>query len=136
MNLTWKKIKPYFIVSAISLIIGAGVFCLVFFLKDQSLMAACNGTSLAGIVLIFLGVISLVNRLGAFDTISFGFRQMGASMFAKDPRSAGNFTDYKEYKNEIRKTRSKGFIAMFCVGVVFMLVYIVLQIILSGKIAK
>lgn len=136
MESKWKKIKPFFIVSIISLIIGVGIFCLVFFLKNKTLVDACNAASLAGIILIFLGLIALVNHLGAFDTISFGFRQMGASMFAKDPRSAGTFTEYKERKNELRAARKPTFLVLICVGFLFILIYVVLQIILSGRIAK
>ena len=136
METKWKKIKPFFIVSVIGLVIGAGIFCLVFFLKSKTLVDACNAASLAGVILIFLGLIALVNHLGAFDTIAFGFRQMGASMFAKDPRSAGTFAEYKEHKNELRASRKPTFLALICVGILFILIYVVLQIILSGRMPK
>lgn len=131
MNENNKKIvnlKPHIITAIISIIIGVGIF-LAFFLTKRSLYGAFNGVTYASIVLIGGGVLYWVAREGFFDMFSYGFKQLGSMMFSKKANELNNFSEYKEYKNELRQKKAKCYLTMIFVGCLFLIATIILAII-------
>lgn len=113
----------------ISLALGAMIFCLMFFLRNRTLLAAVNGMALAMAVVLLFGLLMLVNYLGAFDTFAFGFKQLGSMIFAKDARKEGPYHEYKENMAVKRQDSSYNFVTMIAVGLLLMVALIVLEII-------
>ena len=125
------NIKPYIIAGAISLVIGAVIFLLFFFLKDRSLRAAIDGTSYAGIILIAISLLVLITRLGFFDIFSYGFKQLGASMFNKNASKYNDFPGYKEQINAVRVKKSKYYLAILIVGLIYFIAAVIMLLILG-----
>ena len=113
----------------ISLALGATIFCLMFFLRNRTLIAAVDGVALATAVVLLLGLLMLVNFLGAFDTFAFGFKQLGTMIFAKDARKEGPYHEYKENMAVKRQDSSYNFVTMIFVGLLFVIALIVVEII-------
>ena len=126
MKYHWKANLISFLVS---LIVGGGIFCLVFFLTEQTIMSALNGASLGTVVVLAIGLLLLVAHLGAFDTFAFGFKQLGAMMFAKNPNKEGKFQDYKENKIKERANSSYFFVSIIIAGLLLSISIVVLEII-------
>ncbi len=133
MSKAFKQIRKYWktnlITFVIALVIGATIFCLLFFLRDKSLFDAVNGASIAAVSVLFVGLLMWVSHLGAFDTIVFGFKQLASSIFAKDPRRDGNLVDYKAMKAEKRSDASYNFVTMIFAGLLMLIAVLVLEII-------
>lgn len=117
------------IVGLISLVIGLVVFFLYYFLNNQTLLAAVNGVTISTFSLIGIGLLCWLAHLGAFDTFSFGFKQLGSMLFAKEPRKEGPFHEYKQAKKEKREKSSYYFIIIILVGFLFAFALAVLEII-------
>ena len=133
MNNAIKQIKKYWKINLITflvaLAIGATIFCLMFFLRSQSLYDAANGASVASVSILFVGLLMWVSHLGAFDTFAFGFKQLGSMFFAKNPRRDGTYADYKQNKADKRAASSYNFVAVILAGL-FMLISVgILEII-------
>jgi len=129
MNQFYKKNKGYIWMTVFSAILGTGIFCLVYFLKKQTIIASIDATAIAGVSLIFFGLLILVTKLGAFDTFAYGFRQLGTSIFSAKPNAYNSMADYKMAKYEIRSKKKPTFLAMMAVGMLFIIACIVLEII-------
>ena len=123
-----KFLKTYIITALVSAVIGVTIFMLYYFLNDRTLLAAINGTSMAGIILLGVGLLCLVARLGAFDTMSYGFRQMFSSMFAKEANKYNDMVEYKQDKNAKRARSSYYYVVMMIVSVFFFIAFIALEI--------
>ena len=128
------KYKKFILTFLFGLLFGAGVFCLYFFLKNQSLKDAIAACSIAGVSLIGAGLLVIITRLGAFDTFAFGFKQAFTSMFNKDPNAYNSLADYKLQKYDQRKTKKATYLMLFLAGLVFIVAIIILEIILKLKI--
>lgn len=76
----------------------------------------------------------VITRLGAFDTFSFGFKQLLTSMFNKDPNAYNSLADYKLQKYDQRKTKKATYLMLFLAGGVYLLAVVVLEIILNTSI--
>ena len=124
-----KKIIADIITGVVFLVLSAAIFCLYFFLMGKQLMHAVNGVALTGIIIISIGLLALVARLGAFDTFVFGFKQLGHSMFGKNPNQLGSLADYKEEVNKKRKAKGLYFIPILVVGALYILALIPLEIV-------
>ena len=139
MNKVFNQIKKYWKVNLITFIIalvmGVTIFCLFFFLRDRTIVAAIDGVAVGGVSLLFLGLLMLVSHLGAFDTFAFGFKQLGSMLFAKDPKKDGNYHDYKENKAEKRSDSSYNFVMMMAAGLLMLLAVPILEIIYHASIA-
>lgn len=127
-----KNVRPYVIAAAVSFVIGAVIFCLFFFLKSRSISAAVDGTSYAGIILITLSLFIMIARFGFFDIFSYGFKQLGASMFNKQASKYNDFPGYKQEMNAVRERRSKYFLSMLSVGALYLVAAIILLLILRS----
>ena len=125
------NIKPYIIAGAISLVVGAVIFLLFFFLKDRSLRVAIDGASYAGIILITISLLIIVTRFGFFDIFSYGFKQLGASMFNKNASKYNDFPGYKQQINSIRVKRPKYYFSILLIGLLFIIAAIIMLLILG-----
>ncbi len=123
-----KYLKVYLITAVVSLAVGAGIFCLYYFLRDQTLIAAIDGVSMAGVILLGVGILCLLARLGAFDTMSYGFKQMFSSMFAKEANKYNDMAGYKEEKREKRASSSYYYVVMMIVSLLFFIAFAILEI--------
>lgn len=113
----------------VSLVVGAVIFCLMFFLRNMTLISAVDGIALATAVVILFGLLMLVNHLGAFDTFAFGFKQLGTMIFAKDARKEGPYHEYKENMAIKRQDSSYNFVIVIFVGLLFAIALVVLEIV-------
>lgn len=125
------NIKPYIIAGAISLVVGAVIFLLFFFLKDRSLRVAIDGASYAGIILITISLLIIVTRFGFFDIFSYGFKQLGASMFNKNASKYNDFPGYKQQINSNRVKKPKYYFSILLIGLLFIIAAIIMLLILG-----
>ena len=86
------------------------------------------------VVIFSIAILIILSRFGAFDTFAYGFKQLGAMMFSKNPAKYDDMIDYRNKKNEERKSKPKYYFAMLIVGVIFLIATIVLQIIFNASI--
>lgn len=117
--------------SLFTFIFGGIIFLIYFFSKDRVLLDAINGCSLAAIVIIGVALLVLVARLGAFDTFAYGFKQLWAVFFTKNPRKYSNYSDYLEHKHVERQLKGKFYIPMLFTSIIFIIATIILRIIYS-----
>ena len=133
MKRVFEQIKKYWLINLItfiiSIIVGVGIFCLIFFLRNQTILAAVDGAAIGSVIVIFLGLLMWVAHLGAFDTFAFGFKQLGSMMFSKEPRKDGTYQDYKEGKKIKRDNSSYNFVSVILAGLLLSIAIIVLAII-------
>ena len=133
MNKVLEQIKKHWKINLVtfivSLIIGATIFCLIFFLRNKTIVAAIDGAAIGSLLVLFLGLSTLVNHLGAFDTFAFGFKQLGAMMFAKDARRENSYQEYREEKTLKRTSSSYNFVIVILTGSLLSISIIVLEII-------
>lgn len=125
--------KIYIIAAIIALAIGAGIFCLYFFLNNMTIVAACNASIVAGVSLVGLGALIILARLGTFDTFAYGFMQLGSSMFGRQPKKYNDMVEYKQAKYDERKEKSKYYFAIMIVGALFFIATLVLEIIYHSQ---
>ena len=137
MKRAFEQFKKYWLTNLItfliSLVVGAIIFCLMFFLRGSTLIAAVDGAALAAVIVLFLGLLFWMHHLGAFDTFVFGFKQLGSMMFAKDARRDGTYAEYRENKTEIRNNSSFNFIAIIFAGLLLSIAVLVLDIIYNAS---
>lgn len=133
MKKAFTQIKKYWLINLItfliSIVVGVGIFCLIFFLRNQTIIAAVDGAAIGSVVVLFLGLLMWVAHLGAFDTFAFGFKQLGSMLFAKDARRDGTFQEYKENKATKRDNSSYNFVMVILAGLLLSISIIVLEII-------
>lgn len=138
MKRAFEQFKKYWLVNLItfiiSLAVGATIFCLFFFLRDRTLIAAVDGAAVGAVSVLFLGLLFWMHHLGAFDTFVFGFKQLGSMLFAKDARRDGTYAEYRDKKTEIRTNSSYNFIAIIFAGLVLSIALVVLDIIYNVSI--
>ena len=123
-----KHLKVYSITAIVSLVLGVGIFCLYYFLRDRTITAAIDGVTMAGVILLGVGLLCLLGRFGAYDTMSYGFKQMFASMFAKEANKYNNMAEYKEDKRIQRESSSYYYVIMMIVSLLFFIAFAILEI--------
>ena len=127
------RIKPYIIAAIVSLIIGAGIFCLYFFVKAQTsgygLIVGCDASFIAGAVVASIAFVMFASSEGFFDFVSYGFKQMGAMLFSKEPSHYNDFPGYKEHKAEQRKSRSHYYVIVIIVSALLLIAYFILRLV-------
>ena len=133
MKRAFTQIKKYWLINlltlVISLIVGGGIFCLFFFLRGKTIVAAVDGSAVATVSILGIGLLVWMHHLGAFDTFAFGFKQLGSMLFAKEPRRDGKYQDYRQEKIEKRNNSSFNFVAIIVAGLLLSISLIVLEII-------
>ena len=122
------NLKPYLIAGIISFVLGVFIFILIFLILNKP---AVDGLAFASLALLASSGLIWVAREGFFDIFSYGFKQLGNSMFSKKPNEFNNYSEYKNAKNEVREKRSKYFISVAIVGAFFLLATIIVFIILK-----
>ena len=120
------NLKPYIIAGIISLLLGGFIFILFSVILKKS---PVDGAGYASIILVSAAGLIWVVREGFFDIFTYGFRQLGATLFSKTPNEYNDFAGYKEVKFAKREKRSKYFISVAIVGGLFLLATIVLYLI-------
>lgn len=120
--------KIYVVWLVISIALGVGIFLGFYLGNNKSMQGALNGTSFSGIILLCLAGLCIIGREGFFDIFAYGFKQMGAMIFTKDPNSLKDFPGYKEDKKNIRKFGSKYYYVIAIVGLLFMIAFVILRI--------
>ena len=139
MKRVFEQFKKHWIMNLvtfiISLMIAALIFCLMFFIRDNSFGGAVSATGLAAIVILLLGLLSWMAHLGAFDTVAFGFKQLGSMLFAKDARRDGTYADYRAEKTKKRDNSSYNFIAIILAGLLLTIALIVLEIVYNVRLS-
>lgn len=122
----------------IALAIGALIFLLYFFLNEEgrNLKTACNGTALAGGLVLGAGLLIWLTRLGAFDTFAFGFIQLGTSLFGRNPLKRETLVEYKQKRVEKRKEKTKYYFVIMIVGGLFLVALVVLEILFNIKYSR
>lgn len=123
-----KYLKVYLITALISLAVGVGIFCLYYFLRDRTIITAIDGVTMAGVILLGVGILCLLGRFGAYDTMSYGFKQMFASMFAKEANKYNDMSEYKEEKRVKRESSSYYYVVMMIVSLLFFIAFAILEI--------
>ncbi len=89
--------------------------------KSLLLIWWSDSLSVAGAVLILLGLLGLVARLGAFDTAAYGFSALSRRRRYKD------LYEYTQAKAEKRSHTPPGFMPLIAVGILFLAAGIVLR---------
>lgn len=121
----------YIVGTLVSFAIGFTVFAIFYFwLGAFSIVGAINGTGVSGAALVAFFGLAFVARHGAFDTISYGFNQMFASMFNKQANRYNDMVEYKEQKNTSRAQSSMYYFTFLFVGFLHFLAFAILEIIL------
>ena len=137
MKRAFEQIKKYWLINLItllvSLVIGGGIFCLVFFLKDRNIIAAVDAAAISSVSVLGIGLLLWMGHLGAFDTFAFGFKQLGSMIFAKEPRRDGQYQDYRKEKIEKRTNSSYNFLAVIVAGLLLIIGLIILEIIYKTR---
>lgn len=87
------------------------------------LLAYCDGTFIAGMILICLGGLSVVTYFGGFDIFSYNF--------SKKKEGASSLYEYSQIKAEKRKNAPLHFVPYFVVGLFFLLISTILLIIFN-----
>ena len=130
MKIEFKKnFKSYLFAFILSKVIGVTIFLIYFILNKFTMYASINGTSLAAIVLISISGLMFVSYEGFFDIFSFGFKQLGSSMFGKKGNETKDFAGYKEQKRVSREESPKFFLSILASGLIFLVAMVVLRII-------
>lgn len=94
--------------------------------------SAINGSSISAVILLGLGGLMFVANEGFFDIFSYGFKQVGSSLFGKKPNENNDFAGYKEQGKIKRESKPKIFISILISGIVFLVTMIVLRVIGIG----
>ena len=138
MKRAFEQIQKYWKVNiitlAISLAVGGGIFCLVFFLKDYNIVSAVDAAAVSAVSVLCVGLLLWMAHLGAFDTFAFGFKQLGSMLFARDARRDGKFQDYRREKAIKRNNSSYNFLAVIAAGLLLCIALIVLEIIYKTRV--
>lgn len=123
--------KAYLITFIVSLAIGLGIFFGFFFGHTTRYIGALDGTGVAALALGGISALMWIGKLGAFDSMSYGFKQMFTSMFNRSANKYNDFATYKEDKNTQRKSGSKFYFVSLFVASLFLIAFIVLEIVKS-----
>ena len=124
-----ETIIAHIITAVVTFVVGSIIFIIYFFVMGHRFIDAVNGSALTTIVLFASTILSILARLGAFDTFAYGFIQMGHAIFSKNPRKFNSMADYKQAKYEARKEKRNTYIPMLIVTGLFALALLVLEII-------
>ena len=67
MNKVFSQVKKYWLTNLItflvSLAVGAGIFCIVFFTRARSMIDAIDGATLGGLIVLLFGLLMMVAQV-------------------------------------------------------------------------
>ena len=128
-----RQFKKYWLTNLItflvSIAVGIGLFCLVFFTRERSLIAAIDAATFGSLIVLLFGLLDMVAHFGVFDMFAFGFKQLFSMFFGKDPLKQGHYQDYVSDKTEKRNNSSYNFVSIIAAGLLLSISIIVLEII-------
>lgn len=132
MKKAFEQIKKHWLENLItfivSLVVGLGIFLIYFLLRNRTFISAVDGMTIGALFVLLSGMLTWTAHLGIFDMVSFGFIQLGHTIFSKDPRKGGDFVDYKSKKAEKRSNSGYTFVAIIVAGLVLCIAFVVLRI--------
>ncbi len=133
MKKVFEQIRKHWLTNLItfliSLTIGVAIFLVMFLTRNRTIIAAIDGVTVGGLVILAMGLLCWLSFLGAFDLLTFGFKQLGNTLFSKDPRKAGHFEEFQDEKRQKRLSSSYNFIAMMAAGLLILIAIPILEII-------
>lgn len=133
MKKAFEQIRKHWLTNLItfliSLTIGVAIFLVMFLTRNRTIIAAIDGVTVGGLVVLAMGLLYWLGFLGAFDFVAFGFKQFGSMLFAKDPRTAGYYHEYQDEKRQKRLNSSYNFFAMMLAGLLILIALPILEII-------
>lgn len=124
-----RYFKVYLVTFIVSIVIGMAIFFAYYFTMATKYVAALNGTGVASLALGGVALLAWIGKMGAYDSMSYGFKQMFSSMFGKDPNKYRDFASYKEEKYIKRKSSSKYYFVILFAAFLFLLTFIILEIV-------
>lgn len=120
----------YLVTAAVCLVVAGGIFCLLYFLGSRSSVALIDGLTVGGAVVLGSGAFVWLTKVGFFDFVSYGFKQVGSSLFNRhNPNKYNDFYEYKKAKSSIRETSPDYWFPMVIVGSLVLIAGIILCII-------
>ena len=133
MKKAFEQIRKHWLTNLItfliSLAIGVTIFLVMFLTRNRTIIAAIDGVTVGGLVVLAMGLLYWLGFLGAFDFVAFGFKQFGSMLFAKDPRKAGYYHEYQDEKRQKRLNSSYNFFVMMLAGLLILIALPILYII-------
>ena len=90
----------------------------------QNIVAYCDGTFIAGMVLVCGGGLSLVSYFGGFDIFSYNFM--------KKKEGVSTLYDYSKLKAERRKNAPPSYMPYITIGTLFIFISAILLIIIQN----
>ena len=138
MNKLIESIKRYpksFIISGIiGVMIGFIVFAIFYFaIGGMTLIGAINGTGVGAVVVLAIFAFAWLGRNGAYDTMSYGFKQMFTSMFGKNANKYHDFNEYKNEKNAKREFANLSYFSYLAVSFLYAIPFAILEILLHTQ---
>lgn len=128
-----KYWKQYIIAMLICVAIGGVIFSLVYFLNNRSDIALSNGLTLAGGVLMAIGAMMWISKQGFFDFVSYGFKQMGASLFNRqNPIKYDDLPTYKQEQNKKRNSSPDFWFPVLVTGLLILIPAIILTVMFNS----
>ena len=125
-----KHYKSFIIYGLIDLVLGVSIFLVFYFaINVKTFIGAIDGTGVAGAILFAIFVFTWLSRNGAFDSMSYGFKQLFSSMFGKSANKYNDFAGYKENKNTKREAASYAYFMHLFISLLFFIAFAVLEII-------
>jgi hypothetical protein len=98
-----RRIKEILINFLVAFLLGAGVFCLIYFLRRLfdfgGASDACFG---AGASLLGITLLIIIGRTGVFDVLFYGFFRFGESFRPDNKKKYDTAYDFKEKKRQDR----------------------------------
>lgn len=122
------SLKESLIAAGISLVIGAAIFLIIFFIKGKGLVGAADGSFIAGLSLICVGLLFFISREGFFDLFTYGFKQFGSMFFSSKANRENDFAGYRQNKKNLRDTRSNYYWFICIVGLLYVTAFIIIEI--------
>ena len=120
----------YVVATLVAFLVGFTFFALFYFWFGKfSIVGAINGTGVAGVVLVASFGLTWVSKEGAFDIVTYGFRQMFTSMFGHKANMYNDFVEYKEQKNIKREQAGLYYFSLLFVGLLHFIAFGVLEIV-------
>ncbi|MGN1294919.1 MAG: DUF3899 domain-containing protein [Bacilli bacterium] len=122
-----KKLFFHSPIRYIIALVVALVFILIRLISSQGfteIIAYCDGTFFAGMVLVCVGGLSVVSYYGGFDIFSYNIM--------KKKEGVSSLYDYSQIKAERRKNAPPYYMPYFAVGIFFLLISAILLIIIQN----
>lgn len=131
LNRFKRNLLSNLIILAISFLVGISFFFIYIFLIDKpNFKAMCDASFIIAAFFLTIGLITIINRLGYFDSFGYGFAMMGTIFFrpVRFQKKYEDLVDYKQQQYDKRKDKSFYFISFIIVGLLFLIAAIVFLI--------